>query len=205
MIIAIDGPAGAGKSTVAKKVAEKLGFRYLDTGAMYRAVTARVLQENVSLSDVNAILKIAGTIDYSNIDEKIIRQEQISRYVSEIAKISSLRTLLQKHQRLIAHQTDIVADGRDIGSVVFPSAELKIYLDANLEERSKRRFLELKKKGINTSLEKIKENILIRDKNDMAREASPLVKLPEAIVIDTTGCSVSEVVNTICKLAYNYR
>ena len=209
MIIAIDGPAGSGKSTVAKLVAKKLGFFYLDTGAMYRAVAYKMKKENLSEKELikkldNIDLKLLDTdegikviLDGEDITEKI-RTEEIGKLASKIAKIPKIREKLVQLQRKIALEAkNAVLEGRDIGTVVFPDAELKIFMTASPEERAKRRYLQLKQKGENPSYEDILKSVLERDKADMERKVAPLKPAKDAIVIDTTNKTIEEVVDII--------
>ncbi|MFA5928436.1 MAG: (d)CMP kinase [Candidatus Margulisiibacteriota bacterium] len=198
MIIAIDGPAGSGKSTVAKLAADKLSFKYVDTGAMYRAVTADVLDQGIALDDEASIVAVASRTDLLNIAEQRIRTPEVSRAVAIVAKLSAVRNIAMTRQREIAKDHNIVMEGRDIGSVVFPDAELKIYLNATVEERAKRRFEELTVKGVKISLQQIEQDIALRDRTDSEREHSPLRLLPDAVEIDTTGLGIEEVVERIC-------
>lgn len=203
MIIAIDGPAGSGKSTVAKLVAEQLGFKYVDTGAMYRAIAAYVLAHGLDLANEQAIIQAAQVVDLDNIDEAKIRTPEVSRAVSLVAKIAEVRALAVAKQRAIAQNHNIVMEGRDIGSVVFPNAELKVYLNASVAERARRRYTEMLARGEKISLQVIEEDISRRDAIDQQRANSPLVKLPDAVEIDTTGLSIAEVVEGICNHVFS--
>ncbi len=210
MRIAIDGPAGAGKSTVAKRVADRLGYLYVDTGAMYRALTWKALQAKADLNseaDLVHLLKDC-TIQLEPTEEGLrvlvdgedvtqhIRSEKVSQYVPAVARFPEVRRYMVEAQRNIASQQKVVMDGRDIGTHVLPDAEVKFYLTASIEERAKRRFNELKKKGPVT-LEEVMEAIRQRDAQDKERKTAPLKKADDAIVIDTTGKSVEEVINLI--------
>lgn len=210
MIIAVDGPAGAGKSTVAKILASKLGFLYIDTGAMYRALTLKVLENNLPLEDEEKIFQLAcaARIDLRNnadgslsviLDGKDvsldIRKPQITQFVSDVAKISRVRQVLVKMQRELGQKGDCVLDGRDIGTVVFPDAQKKFFIDASPEERTIRRFKELKGLGQDVTEDAVAQDLSNRDKIDSTRKASPLRKAPDAIYIDTTNLSIEEVVN----------
>jgi len=212
MIIAIDGPAGAGKSTVSKIVAQKLGFLYIDTGAMYRALTLKVLGEKVDIEDTVGIIEVAKStvIDLVNnpdsslrilLDGKDvsrdIRQPYISRFVSDIAKIKEVREVMLGLQRVLGGQRDCVLDGRDIGTVVFPEADKKFYLDANLSERTRRRHKELQDSGQDTSLSGVELDIHNRDTIDSTRKIAPLKKAEDAVCIDTTKMTISEVVDKV--------
>ena len=209
--IAIDGPAGAGKSTVAQIVADKLDYIYVDTGAMYRAITLKALKEKIDFKDDQALAKLVRDTDISFKkfgDEikifldgedvsKEIRQNKVSNNVSMLAQNKSIREELVRLQREIASQGGVVMDGRDIGTVVLADAELKIYLTASVEERAQRRYDELRVKDNNISLESIKEDIIRRDKMDKNREISPLQKAEDAIEVDTTDLNIEEVVDEI--------
>ena len=209
MIITIDGPAGAGKSTIAKLVARKLQFTYIDTGAMYRAITYKVLKNNCSLTDKERIIELAkGTkiefkegkifLDGEDVSQDI-RTREVTNNTSVIAAIPEVREILRNIQREYARDNNIVMEGRDIGTVVFPEAQHKFYLDASLTERAKRRFLELKNKGIKTTLDEIAAEISERDNIDLNRGLCPL-KVPEgATVIDSTNKTIEEVVELIVK------
>lgn len=212
--VAIDGPASAGKSTVAKLVASRFNYIYCDTGAMYRAITYKVLQSGIALDDVEAITEIVNNskitfeptehgqkvfIDGEDITEAI-RQEDVTNSVSAVSAIQSVRTKLSEDQKRLAADGGIVMDGRDIGSTVLPNAEVKIFLIASVDERADRRYKENVRKGINTSLEVLKQEIRDRDYKDSHREISPLTKAKDAIEVDTTSMSISEVVETISNI-----
>jgi cytidylate kinase len=214
MVIAIDGPAGAGKSTVARSLAKELGFVYLDTGAIYRALTLKALEKNIGLKDEailvqmckNTELVISNDKDFSikiildgqDVSQKI-RSPRITQYVSDLAKISGVRTEMLKLQRSIGSSNDSVIDGRDIGTVVFPNADKKFYLDAEFSERVKRRFKESKAAGNPVSLEEVEADLKYRDRIDSTRSCAPLSKADDAIYVDTTNMTVEEVVNAILK------
>ena len=214
MIIAIDGPAGSGKSTIAKLIAKDIGLVYLDTGAMYRLVTLKALNEGISgngkLSDLGKIKKL---LDNLNIDIKEngfylddvdvseeIRKPIISENVSDIAAIREVREKMLDLQRKFSKSKNVILDGRDIGTVVFPNADLKIFLVADAKERAKRRYKELVEKGENVEIEEIYDNILKRDKIDSTRKESPLKKAKDAVEVDTTFKSIKEVKNEILKM-----
>ncbi|WP_425448659.1 (d)CMP kinase [Dethiothermospora halolimnae] len=211
LTIAIDGPAGAGKSTIAKKLAETLNINYIDTGAMYRALTLKVIKKGINLNDETQILDILDNteIDFRNnhiyLDKKIvdkeIRDNKISNNVSYIAKIKEVRQWLVKIQRKISNEKDVIMDGRDIGSHVLPNAKYKFYITATVEERGKRRYKEIKEKNPNTNvaLEKIIDEIRNRDYIDSNREVTPLVQAEDAIKIDTTNLNIEESVSQIYK------
>jgi cytidylate kinase len=210
MIIAVDGPSGAGKSTVARILAKKLGFLYIDTGAMYRALTLKVLDNNVAISDTATIYKLAQNVKIdlnANADGSLsvildgndvslaIRNPRITQVVSEVAKIKEVRSVLVKLQRKFGEKGSCVLDGRDIGTVVFPHAQKKFFIDACAQERVNRRFKELKGLGQDISQEAVSKDLSNRDKIDSTRETSPLCKATDAIYIDTTHLSIDEVVN----------
>ncbi|MBU3958639.1 MAG: (d)CMP kinase [Candidatus Omnitrophica bacterium] len=214
MIIAIDGPAGAGKSTVARRLALKLGFLYIDTGAMYRALTYKAIEEKIDIKDSKTIIRMAADsqIDLMNkpdgslqisLDGRditdLIRQPRITQLVSELAKIKEVRQIMLKLQRSLGRQRDSVLDGRDIGTVVFPDADKKFYIDAEFKERVGRRYKELKELAGGNSLEAVEKDLHNRDTIDSTREFAPLKKADDAIYIDTTKMSIEEVVETVLK------
>ncbi len=207
-IIALDGPAGAGKSTLARLLARKLDYRYLDTGAMYRAVTWTALKQGIDIKDKDGLTRLAEDIDIEFLPPdrngispvvvngipltQEIREPVINENVSYIARIKGIREAMVKQQRKIAGSGGIIIDGRDIGSNVFPDADLKFFITATLEERAKRRFDELKGKNPSLTLEEVKEEISARDKIDLNRETAPLIKAEDAILLDTTSLSIRE-------------
>jgi cytidylate kinase len=214
MIIAIDGPAGAGKSTVAKLTAQKLGFLYIDTGAMYRALTLKVLDEKIDLGDIPAIIETAkhseiDLINNQNGSLKVlldgrdvssqIREPRITKFVSDIARIRDVRQEMLKLQRKFGERGNCVLDGRDIGTVVFPDANKKFYIDASFAERVKRRYKELKELGQDVTLEDIEKDLHNRDTIDSTRDVAPLKKAEDAIYVDTTDMSIEEVVDKALK------
>ncbi len=212
--VAIDGPAGAGKSTVAKAVAKKMDLLYIDTGAMYRAVTFLVLKEGIDIIDEQMIIDIAKntTFNFSTDGSEIfingenhskeIRTPRVSEKVSLVSKIGDLRTVLVNAQRKLAENHDVIMDGRDIGTHVLPQADLKVFLTASVEERATRRFEELSKdnQAESVSFDAVKKNIIQRDSIDSNRDQAPLVKAEDAIEIDTTTLRTNEVVEEIIKL-----
>ena len=214
MQVAIDGPASSGKSTISKLIAKKTNFLYLDTGAMYRATTLAFLRNNISVDDEKAIEKLLDNLDISfkntedgqlvflNGDDvtREIRDLEVTRNVSEISAIKAVRVKLVQMQRELAENHSIIMDGRDIGTVVLPNAELKIFLVASVKERALRRYRENQEKGIELSLEKLEEEIAHRDFLDSTRKESPLKKADDAIEIDTTSLSIQEVVSKITNL-----
>lgn len=211
-IIAIDGPAGAGKSTVARQVARKLKYLYLDTGAMYRVIALEALRQNVDLDNDESLAALAASTDirFQAVDDgsllvfsngidvtEAIRQPEVSKRVSRVAAVPGVRTELVEQQRKIGRQKAVVLDGRDIGTVVFPQAEVKIYLTASVEERARRRWLELTQKGIPAVLADIAADIAARDQADMTRATSPLRQADDAYLLDSSHMSPEEVVSAI--------
>ncbi len=204
LVIAIDGPSGAGKSTVGRALAEALSYTYLDTGAMYRAVAVRALERNTPLDDSSALARVAASavISFDQTGKRVlldgrdvtdeIRTREATRVASAVAKTGEVRRELVRRQQELGRQGGVVLDGRDIGSVVFPNADVKFYLDAAPEKRAKRRFDE--RQGQEASLEAILEDIRARDHQDMTREDSPLVRTPDAIYVDTTEMTPDEVI-----------
>ena len=213
MIIAIDGPAGSGKSTIAKLIAEDLGFVYLDTGAMYRLVTLKALNEGI-LGDFEKIKKMLNNLNIDikengfyldNVDvSDEIRKPIVSENVSDIAAIREVREKMVDLQRKFSESKNVILDGRDIGTVVFPNANVKIFLVADAKERANRRYKELVKKGENIKIEEIYENILKRDEIDSTRKESPLKKAKDAIEVDTTSKNIEEVKNEILNIYSKY-
>ena len=212
MNIAIDGPAGAGKSTIAKLAAKKLGYIYVDTGAMYRAIALYVLDNNVDYNDNDVLCKALDRINieiiYDNGLQKVIlngddvsdkiRQEKVGNMASSVATKKTVREKLLELQRNIASSNDVIMDGRDIGTFVLPNAECKIYLTASVEVRAKRRYDELVSKGEKPSLDKIAEDIKKRDYQDMNRDIAPLKQADDAIYLDSSDMTIEEVVEKIC-------
>ncbi|KPK98972.1 MAG: hypothetical protein AMJ95_01580 [Omnitrophica WOR_2 bacterium SM23_72] len=212
MIIAIDGPAGAGKSTVAKSIAQKLGFLYIDTGAMYRALTLKILESKVDIKDIAKVVQVArntqvefgtdkdGSLKVSLDGKDVtcdIRQARITQVVSDIARIREVREVMVQLQRGFGAKASCVLDGRDIGTVVFPNADKKFYIDADLKERVHRRFNELKGLGQNILLGDVEHDLRNRDTIDSTRSVAPLKRAPDAIYIDTTRMTIEQVVEEV--------
>ena len=207
LVIAVDGPAGAGKSTIAKVIADKLNINYIDTGAMYRAITYKCLQNNIDINNEEDVINIAKQCDIDFKDNNIylngnilkdeIRTMDVSNNVSNVAKIKEVRYLMVDIQRNIGKMSSVILDGRYIGSYVFPNADYKFFLVATPEERGNRRYKELINKGYDVNLEEIIKDIIKRDEIDSNREFAPLVKAEDAIEIDTTGKNIDEVVNSV--------
>jgi len=214
LVIAIDGPAGAGKSTVARKVAAALGYLYIDTGAMYRALTLAVLRAGVPVDDPAAVAAaVAGVrirLEPSPAGNRVfldeedvtaaIRSPEVSAAVSQVAAIPEVRRRLVTLQRQLAAEGGVVMDGRDIGTVVLPHADLKVFLTADLEERVRRRYLELQAAGHGLDLEEIRSNLEERDRLDTGRAVSPLRIADDAVIIDTTDRPVERVVAEVLRL-----
>lgn len=213
--IAIDGPAGAGKSTVARHVAQALGLVYVDTGAMYRAVTWKALQAGIRPEQREDLIRLARELrislhpgelsqqvllDGADITD-LIRSAEVNQNVSAVSAIPEIRSLLVAKQQEMAKAGGVVMDGRDIGTHVMPDAGLKIFLTASVDERAERRYLEMKQTNEPVELERLKAEIAERDRMDEQREASPLRKAEDAIVVDTTGISIPQVVERILGLA----
>lgn len=213
--IAIDGPAAAGKSTIAKIVAESLGYAYIDTGAMYRALTWKAQQQQIDATDEELLATLlrgmtielkpspTGQLVYVDGEEvtDVIRTPKVTNAVSQVATHESVRERMVELQRSIGEAGAVVMDGRDIGTAVLPFAQLKIFMTASVEERAERRYAENKSRGIETPLEELKEEIRKRDRLDTEREHSPLVQAEDALLIDTTGRTIEEVAREIEQLA----
>lgn len=214
--IAIDGPAGAGKSTIAKMIAKSLGIIYLDTGAMYRAVALKAMKNGIDAADISSLEEMVNNIDikiyHCNEEQRIlldgvdvsdeIRRPEVSAGASKVAMVPGVRIKMVELQRAAAEHHSVVMDGRDIGTYVLPDADLKVFLTASLEERAKRRYLELLEKGMGkVDLIKVTKDMDLRDKNDSERAFAPLAKAEDAVEIDTTGMSVEEVAEKIIAMA----
>ena len=213
--IAIDGPAGAGKSTAAKSAAKELGFIYVDTGAMYRTIALYLLRNNTDIEDEEALQAALKEIDVriayeEGVQHMILNGEDVSGLirtpeVSDMASRSSARPAVRKKlldlQRQLAAREDVLMDGRDIGTAILPDAQLKIFLTASVAQRARRRYLEMKEKGEDCPLEEIRKEIEERDYRDMHREISPLMQAEDAVLLDTSDMSLKEVVDRIVSLA----
>ena len=209
--IAIDGPGGAGKSTIAKLVGDKLGLEYIDTGAMYRAVGLKLNRKGIKPDDLISISNVLEetTIDFVNgkiiLDgddvSDIIRTQEISKFASIYSQIPEVRSKLVDIQRRIAAGKSVIMDGRDIGTNVLTDAELKVFLTADSMVRARRRYEELRSKGVNANLDDIHEEIKERDYQDMNRKLNPLVQAEDAVMLDTSDMTIDDVVNTIVAMA----
>jgi len=224
LIIAIDGPAAVGKSTMGKLIARELGFLYIDTGAIYRAITWKILKNNININDEEVISSIVSNtsisikrsnsknsndyyhifVDGEDVSEEI-RNPRIDQNVSQIARQPKIREQLIYLQRELAAQGNIVMEGRDIGSVILPQADIKFYFIASEKERIKRRYKELTNKGFNLDYEEVKKQIIQRDSIDTKRKYAPLIKAKDAILIDSTGKSIEEVKDHILKIINNIK
>lgn len=213
--IAIDGPAGAGKSTIAKLVAERLSFIYVDTGAMYRAMALYLIRNGISGEDEAAVSAACGginvSIEYEGGEQQVmlngenvngqIRTEQVSMMTSGIARYPAVRSKLLNLQRELAASRDAIMDGRDIGTCVLPDAEVKIYLTASVEERARRRYKEQSGRGTACSLDEIERDIAARDEQDMNREVAPLRKAEDAVLLDSSDMDIAQVVDEIIRIS----
>jgi cytidylate kinase len=206
-VIAVDGPSASGKGTVAARVADALGFHYLDSGALYRLVTLAALQQGADLDDAAKLARIAGAMEAAFRGDRIwldgrevteeLRTEDVSAATSRVAAKPSVRTALLERQRGFCRLPGLVADGRDMGSVVFPHAPLKVYLTADVETRAERRYKQLKEKGMYAKIQDVVEELRRRDERDSSRPVAPLKHYPDAIFLDTTGLSVEAAVQKI--------
>lgn len=215
-VIAIDGPVGSGKSTVSRRVADELGLLYVDTGAMYRALTLKAMTEGISMADTRALIRLSEALDINfeygkdgslkvYLDKKdvtlLIRESDVTENVKFAAKIKGVRENMLKLQRsMVKAREGAVLEGRDIGTVVFPDAKYKFYIDASFDERVRRRYNELKEKGMEVMLDRLKSNVESRDTSDIKRKYAPLKKADDAVYIDTTDMSIEEVVKKIVDL-----
>ncbi|MBR5227376.1 MAG: (d)CMP kinase [Clostridia bacterium] len=210
--IAIDGPSASGKTEVAKKLSEILNITAIDTGAIYRAFTLFCLKENVDINDNDSVIALIPKVEVNLSKDKVylngedvslcIRSNEVSIATSIVAKICEVREFVSSIQRKIANSTNVVMQGRDITSVVLPNAQIKIFLTASIEVRAKRRFLEMQAKGQNDTYEEVLENLKIRDKNDITRDVSPLVKTEDSVEIDSSDLTVDQVVKIILDIVY---
>ena len=216
-IVGIDGPAGSGKGTVTKQVANRLGLINIDTGSTYRCVALETINQGVRLEEKDKIIEIAKTIkvDIQALPEgdriflngkevtQEIRSKEVTEIVSQISSIKEVRFEMVNLQRRLAEGKDVIMEGRDICTYVFPNADVKIYLDASIEERAKRRYKEMQEKNINMSYEEVEENIRKRDENDKAKEIGALKKTEDSIVVDTTSLTIEQVVEEIIEIINN--
>lgn len=214
MKVAIDGPAGAGKSSIAKAVSKKLGFVYIDTGAMYRAVAVYAIENGIEIKEENftsqVLDEIKIDITYEDGTQKIfllgkdvserIREADASIGASNVAVIPAVRLKLVELQRTLAEKTSVIMDGRDIGTYVLPDAEVKIFLTASSDVRARRRLLEMKEKGMEADFETVKRDIEYRDKNDSEREFAPLRQAEDAVLVDTSDMTIDEVIERITEI-----
>lgn len=210
IVVAIDGPAGAGKSTISKIIAQRLNLKYIDTGAMYRAVTLKAIKNNLDLYNNNEISHMVKNSNISINDEKIfideidvteeIRMPYVNEKVSIVSAMPEVREVLKEKQRKMAESFNVIMDGRDIGTNVLKDANIKIFLTASVEERAKRRYKEMIEKGISTTFEDVFKDIENRDNIDSSRKANPLKKADDAVMLDTTGMKMNEVVDAIIKI-----
>ena len=216
-IVAIDGPAGSGKGTITKIVGEKLNLLNIDTGAMYRCIALQMLRENINLEEFKKIEELLNKIDIKLINENSnikvflnneevtnkIRTEEVCKFVSPVSAIGIVREKMVKMQRKFGEEQNIIMEGRDIGTAVFPNADVKIYLDASPEERARRRVIQNTEKGIESDYENVLKEIKIRDERDSTREISPLKKASDAILVDSTNMTIDEVVEEIIRIIEN--
>lgn len=212
--VAIDGPAGAGKSTIAKEIAKRLGYIYVDTGAMYRAMALYMIRKNIKPDETDKISlaskEVDITIEYYNGEQLVIlngenvnpfiRSEEVGNMASVSSANKDVRLKLVDLQRQLASKSDVIMDGRDIGTYVLPSANIKIYLTASSKVRAKRRYEELTQKGLSCNIEEIEKDIIERDRRDSTREFAPLKQAEDAILIDSSDMSIEQVINTVIEM-----
>ncbi len=199
MIITIDGTGGTGKTSTAQSLAKRLGYYHLNSGSLYRWITYNALNQHLNLRDSDVLITLAEDLDYNTIDYSVLKNQDVSDNVATIAKIPEIRDKVLNIQREFAKGKDIVVEGRDIGTVVFPEADYKFYFTASLDIRAQRRYSQLQKAGIEADLEHIKYSIAERDRQDIEREHSPLKKADDAIEIDTDTLTVEDGVDIILK------
>jgi len=210
VVVAIDGPAGAGKSTIAQRVADRLGFIYIDSGAMYRAIALWALRQNVDPSDMHRVEQLALAAEIELLPGRIrlnredvtdaIRAPEVSTAASKVAVVPGVRRAMVAKQRAVGERASIVMEGRDIGTVVFPDADVKIFLDAQPKERVRRRLLEVRAKGDQITESALTEQMQERDRRDSSRADSPLSQAPDAVYLDSTNLNIEEVENEILKI-----
>ena len=213
-VVAVDGPAGSGKGTITKLVGEKRNLVYIDTGAMYRCVTLDCINNNVDYTDIEGIEKVLDKISIElKIEDGIqkvylngkdvsqeIREDKVNNLVSEYSAVKEVRDKITPMQQEMGKNQDIIMEGRDIGTVVFPNADVKIFLDCDVKERARRRYIQNQQKGINSTYEEILENIIKRERINSTREVAPFIKAEDAILIDSTNMTIEEVVNRVIEI-----
>ena len=213
-VVAVDGPAGSGKGTITKLVGEKRNLVYIDTGAMYRCVTLDCINNNVDYTDIAGIEKVLDKISIElKIEDGIqkvylngkdvsqeIREDKVNNLVSEYSAVKEVRDKITPMQQEMGKNQDIIMEGRDIGTAVFPNADVKIFLDCDVKERARRRYIQNQQKGINSTYEEILENIIKRERINSTREVAPFIKAEDAILIDSTNMTIEEVVNRVIEI-----